>query len=124
MNRILVWAIAASLLSGCGPEEVLGRVRAVEAPDSIDTGERFTVTVTTSGPDGCWKKERTEVSVSGLTAMIAPYDVDTARPGISCTTAVVEIMHTAEVTFARAGAGLIRVRGRDGTDKELSVVVQ
>lgn len=109
------------VLAGCGPEEILGWVRAVEAPDTVQVEQRFSVFVTTVGPHGCWRRERTEVTVSGLTATIVPYDVDTGR---ECTQMVVEITHTAELSFAQAGVALIRVRGRDATGSEISVVVE
>lgn len=116
-----LWPAALMVLAGCGPEEVLGRVSAVEAPDTVEVEQRFGVIVTTWGPNGCWRKERTDVTVRGLTATIAPYDVDT---GGMCTHAPVEITHTAELSFAQTGVGVIRVRGRDGTGRELSVVVE
>ena len=124
MTRVVVFAMLMGLVSGCATEEVLGRVSAVEAPDTVQVGQPFAVTVTTTGPDGCWRKERTEASVRGLTATISPFDVDTQGYGVACTQAVVEIIHTAELTFAEAGAGVISVRGRDGTDRDLGIVVE
>lgn len=113
--------VAATVLSGCGPEEVPGRVSAIEAPDTVQSEERFVVTVVTTGPDACWRNERTESVVSGLTAIITPYDIDS---GGTCPAIPVEITHIAELTFARSGAGVIRVRGRDGTGLEHSITVE
>lgn len=124
MIRIVVYAIAAVVLTGCGQEEVLGAVAAVEAPDTVEAAQRFTVTVTTRGPDGCWQKERTAATISGLTATIIPYDVDTGSSGAACPQEPVEIAHIAELTFDQTGTALIRIRGRDGTDREHEVVVQ
>lgn len=123
MPRYLTFAIVAALLSGCGPEEVLGGVQAVEAPATAQASQPFTVTVTTGGPNGCWKKERTEVSSRALTATITPYDVEARGENSACTQAPVAITHTAELTFTRAGTGVVTVRGRDGTGRELNVVV-
>lgn len=121
MIRMFSAALAVIVSTGCGSDEVLGWVSAVEAPDTIHADQPFTVTVTTTGPDGCWRKERTEAAVDGLTATITPYDVDT---GGLCTQSPVDITHAVELTFREVGVGLIRVIGRDGTGEELSVVVE
>jgi hypothetical protein len=123
MTRLLALAMAAALLGGCGPEEVLGGVRSVEAPAAVQAGQPFTVVVTTGGPDGCWKKERTEVSNREMSATITPYDVEERGRNTGCTQAPVDITHTAELTFGRMGTGVITVRGRNGTGRELSVIV-
>lgn len=121
MIRMFSVALVVTVLSGCGSEEVLGRVSAVEAPETAQVDQRFLVSVTTTGPDGCWRKERTEAAVSGLTATITPYDIDT---GGVCPQSPVEITHTVELTFAEGGVGTISVEGRDGSGRDLSVVVE
>ncbi len=105
---------------------MLGYVVEVAAPDTVAVGQSFTVTVTTTGPNGCWRKDHTEVSGDGLVAVISPYDFDRRDedPNTACHQAVVYPEHTAELRFDAPGAATIRVRGRDGTGRELGVVVE
>ena len=123
-------AFLAFSLAGCGwltdPDPVLGHVTDVTAPDTVAVGQLFTVTVTTTGPNGCWRSESTEVEVDGLSAVITPYDVDEAEanPGIACTQAIVYFDHEAELRFDSPGTAGIDVQGRDGTDRQLDVVVE
>ena len=130
MWRPAAAALLALSLAGCGwltdPDPVLGHVTDVTAPDTVTAGQLFTVTVTTTGPDGCWRKASTEVEIDGLSAVIRPYDVDEAEatPGIACTQAIVHLEHEAELRFDSTGTAGIEVRGRDGSDRRLDVVVE
>jgi hypothetical protein len=129
--RILVVATLAVLLGGCNPFTGIGDPPvygfigypddlAIVMPDAVATGQQFTVTVRTRGADGCWQKDRTQVTRSGLEATITPFDV---RRGGTCTMAPVEILHTATLMFAQAGVATVTILGRDGTAQR-SVVVQ
>lgn len=125
MTRLLVCVVAVALLGGCnaltGPDEMIGLVKGVEVPDTVQSGQVFVVTVQTAGPNGCWKKARTNLSVSGLTATITPYDLKSSG---YCTQATVEMTHTAEVVFGQPGTGLVKVRGRNDSGTEVSVIVE
>lgn len=130
LMRMMVVAVAgaAAVVGGCelitGPDEVVGLVVGVEVPDTVQAGEEFTVTVRTSGSNTCWRRDRTEVSVRGLTATVIPYDVEDRDRGEVCGAAVIEITHTAVVTFDEPGSALVDVRGRNGTGVEAPVVVE
>ena len=118
----------ATLLTGCGlltgPEAVIGRVAAVDAPDTVRAGEAFTVTVQTVGSNGCWRADRTEVDLGALRAVVTPYDVEDRESDEACTMALVDIIHEATLTFERAGTAEVVVRGRDGTGADRSIVVE
>ncbi len=123
---VIAACAAALLAAGCGlvdeTDEVLGSVRSVEAPDTVGVGSVFEVTVTTTGPDGCWGRARTETGVDGLVATITPYD--NHHRGGYCTMMPVEIVHTAALVFEESGTGRIRVYGRDGSGAEVRVTVE
>ncbi|MFP4624597.1 MAG: hypothetical protein ACLFRX_10495 [Gemmatimonadota bacterium] len=125
MTRVMVGAAVVGLASACGlgtsPEVEVGLVGSIQAPDTVQVGEAFLVTVTTSGPTACWSAERTEVSVTGLGATIVPYDRHVEG---YCPTEVVEIAHTAELVFDQTGIGVLEVVGRDGTGGEMDIAVE
>jgi hypothetical protein len=131
MSKIFLTALLTGLLvGGCGwllaPDPVLGSVVNVDAPDTVGVGQSFTVTVTTTGPNGCWRKDHTEVSVDGLEATITPYDFDEreADPHRACHNAVVYPEHIVELRFDAAGTAVLRVLGREGTGRDVTVVVE
>jgi hypothetical protein len=129
--RILVVATLTVLLGGCnlltdiGDPPVYGFIGypddlAIVMPDTVAMAQEFSVTVRTRGADGCWRKDHTAVTRSGLAATITPFDV---RRGTVCTAATVEIFHTATLMFSQAGVATVVIQGRDGTAQR-SVVVQ
>jgi len=74
-------------------------------------GRDVTVTVSTYG-GGCHSKGVTDVQRTGMQALLTPWD-HTAPPGTPCTMQLVEMRHTATVSFPQAGTATIRVRGID-----------
>lgn len=130
VQRIIAVGVGALVLGGCqwltGPDEVLGSVTGVEAPDTVAVGTEFSVTVLTSGPTTCWKKDHTVVAVDGLAADIWPYDVDerARHPHIPCFNGVVEIVHSTTLSFDRVGAAQVKVHGREGTGGAVLVVIE
>lgn len=134
MKQIIGLAVVAVLLAGCELVTGVGEARfmgligfpddlEIDVPATVRAGEDFTVTVRTLGADGCWRRDRTEVSVSGLVATVTPWDVDRRHRETACTLATVEITHTATVRFEQTGEGRVDIRGRDGT-AERGVVVE
>jgi hypothetical protein len=79
------------------------------------TGRTVVVEVTTYG-GGCHSRGETEVSRTGMTAEIVPYDY-TAPPGTPCTMQLLSFRHTAAIEFDQAGTATIRVRGIDGSSR-------
>lgn len=132
--RVAFVPLAALLLSGCGlitgvdedrfqgtigyPDDVI-----LTIPETVYLGQEFTLTLRTIGADGCWRNDRTDVTLSSLAAAITPYDVRRTERGVDCTMAVVDLLHTANLTFDQAGLARVTVRGRDGMVTE-SVVVE
>jgi hypothetical protein len=99
----------------------------ISVPTTARAGQDFEVTVSTYG-SGCHSKGETEVSISGRTATITPYDY-TAPPGTPCTMQLVEFRHTATVRFATMGPAEVVIRGESRTaqgviDVRRSVSVQ
>jgi hypothetical protein len=118
---VMMLAIAGcDLITGVHEDRTVGWIGypddlAIEIPEAVQAGEAFTVTVRTLGPDGCWRRHRTDVVVSGLTATVTPIDADVRRRGTGCTDAIVDIIHEATLRFEEAGTAGVEIRGRDGT---------
>jgi hypothetical protein len=134
MKRNVVIAFCSLLLTGCElitgvtEERSLGYIGfpdrlQIAVPDTVQRGQAFTVSVRTSGSDGCWQKDRTNVTVSGLAATIRPVDVRRTSRRSMCNLGVPELSHTAQLAFATAGVAEVTIHGRDGSVTE-SVVVQ
>jgi hypothetical protein len=98
---------------------VLGEIAGYNQDDPritvVASGRTVLVEVTTYG-GGCHSKGETEVSRSGMTADVVPYDY-TAPPGTVCTQPLLSFRHTAAIEFDRAGTATIRVRGVDRRTK-------
>ncbi len=109
LAALLSVVVFAACGSSTGPDELEGAVLTVEAPARVAVGEPFVVTVTTQGANGCWSRARTEVQVQGFEVDIRPYDRTEAA---ICTQALVEIPHTAELTFSEAGTVRVSVFGQ------------
>jgi hypothetical protein len=95
----------------------------IVAPDSVQSGQPFTLTVQTYAPDGCWRQDRTDVTVRGLAATVTPYDVRTAEGGTDCPQLPQTFAHTATLTITQPGVAQLSIRGRDGTAVR-SIVVE
>lgn len=84
----------------------------IEAPDTVQAGESFPVTVRTVGLDGCWEPVMEEVTVTGLVADVIPFDSAEKPEGVACTAALELLDHDFSLTFDEAGTATIRVDGR------------
>jgi hypothetical protein len=131
--RITALAATVLLLAGCelitgiSEERHLGVIgypddTRIETPVAVEPGESFTVTVRTYGANGCWRKNRTQVTVVGQQAVVSPFDVYRRGRGIACTDMVVDILHTAELTFVQPGPARITIAGRDGVVERTVIV--
>jgi hypothetical protein len=98
---------------------VLGEIAGYNQDDPrisvVASGRTVMVEVTTYG-GGCHSKGETEVSRSGMTADVVPYDY-TAPPGTVCTQQLLSFRHTAAIDFPGSGTATIRVRGIDRRTK-------
>ncbi len=95
----------------------------IEVPDTAQVGVTTTVTVNTVGGT-CTQQGDTEVSVTGLTAEIRPFDLAfRVRPAnVVCSTSATYFPHRARVTFSSTGTATIRVIGLEGFDDSTAVV--
>ena len=121
---LLAWLLAAAV-AACdgdpsGPRDVArlgilefhGESRnVVTAPDTVEAGEVFDVTVLTYG-GGCDRKGETRVEEIDGSVVITPIDVFAEGEDVVCPSSLRRFEHTARVTFGEPGTGEIRVRGR------------
>jgi hypothetical protein len=120
---LLPFALALPLaLAGCSLgtdpyQVVVGSINqaSIVVPESATAGQAFQVSFRTVGSDGCWGRQRTDVSVSGMTATVTPYDRILTRQGSTCTLEPVVINHAASVTFSTPGEAVIRFVGLNNT---------
>ena len=96
----------------------------VEVPTTVQAGQAFTVTVTTSGLNGCWELHDTEVDVDGATAVVTPYDLEYRGNEYGCTSMTLTFQHTASVTFATPGGARVEIRGREVPGGPIVTVVR
>ena len=84
----------------------------VLAPSSVAVGERFVVTITTTG-SGCDRLGDTGVLLGERDAVIMAYDFTSAnRPGVACTMIFKMLKREVPLTFQHPGDVVIRVWGR------------
>jgi hypothetical protein len=109
---VLSLALAAC---GSGSEVEVGIVHfygesegVIEAPDAVDVGERFTVTVNTYG-SGCTSAEWMAVESDEGSVELIPYDREESG---ACSLVLSRLPHTAEIEFSSSGAKSVVVRGR------------
>lgn len=82
----------------------------VQAPDTVEAGTTFGVTVRTYG-DGCVTRGEIRVEQDGPIAIVRPYDV---HSGASvCTQELRMFDHRATISVDEPGTAEIRVHGRE-----------
>ena len=91
----------------------------IEHPAVARSGTDVAVTALTYGSDCTWFK-RTDVEITGLTAVIRPFD-ESAVESV-CGDAVFSYRHTATIQFAQAGMATITVFGYEEDDRFGTVV--
>lgn len=83
----------------------------VEVPQSVRTGERFTVRVTTYG-GGCVSKGSTQVNVTGRQVDVSPFDFYRIDENAACTRELRMHVHEASVWIEEPGTATVTVHGR------------
>jgi carotenoid cleavage dioxygenase-like enzyme len=126
MRSILLLACLAAAALGCsgspvdldpnserelGFLEYHGTPVEITVPATAKAGVPFTVRVATWG-GGCTAKGDTEVSVSGSTANVRPYDITATGRAAVCTDILRTLMHETTVRFDTPGTATVRVHGR------------
>ncbi|MGH2523598.1 MAG: META domain-containing protein [Anaerolineales bacterium] len=82
------------------------------APDRVQAGEDFEVTISTFG-GGCQRAGDTAIVVTNIGAAVMVYDFTTAtQPGVVCTAILKRLTHTITLNFTEPGEMLIQVWGR------------
>ncbi len=81
------------------------------APDTVQAGETFTVTVQTYG-NGCVEADDVEVAITDNLAILTPYGL-ISIPGRNEACPEVERRpeHTSQIVFEEPGSATLRVRG-------------
>jgi hypothetical protein len=102
-----------------------GERELVEMPSEVARGADFEVTVRTFG-GGCIGQGDTEVSVSGRSAEVRPYDlfVTSLPPNAACTDDLRYYQHRATLRFTQTGTAVVRVRGREAPSRRVIFVVR
>jgi hypothetical protein len=93
----------------------------ITAPDTVTAGQPFQVTITTTGPSGCWRAAGAEKAVQGNLATITPFD---RVEGEVCTAALVGLPRSVEVRFDTRGEATIRAYGRRVVDGNLNAATE
>jgi hypothetical protein len=83
----------------------------LSAPDTVDAGADFPVTVTTFG-GGCEHGGGADVALAGATATVTVYDYTVSGENVACTDVLRRFPRTTTVRFAGAGTGVLRIVGR------------
>jgi hypothetical protein len=81
------------------------------APDTVEAGVDFPVTITTFG-GGCESVGGAEVALSGATATVTVYDYTVSGENVACPDVLRRFPRTTTVRFAGAGTGVLRIVGR------------
>ena len=125
--RSALFILTSLTLLGCGLTEPRWDLRRgeieggadplhLEIPAVVTAGEPATIAIRTYG-NGCVRHgEVTLVSVTGMTAIVEPYDsVVVEAPGnYGCTDQLRTFTHTADITFPQAGDATLQVIGMVG----------
>jgi len=83
----------------------------VTAPDTVEADASFTVVVKTFGSSSCTRPAGAKVTVSGLTATVAPLD-SVVTGDADCTSDLRSFSHSASLTLGGAGEAAVAVVGR------------
>jgi uncharacterized Zn-binding protein involved in type VI secretion len=106
---MLACAACADVVGSGSSKRVIGTISfyqdavRITAPESVQRGEPFEVTVSTYG-GGCIIEGDTQLVIEGRTATITPYDIDTTARFQACTAELRIHAHIVHLTFATAGA--------------------
>jgi hypothetical protein len=97
----------------------------VEVPNVVSRGVDLEVAVRTFG-GGCISQGDTEVSISGRSAEVRPFDVFVTHlpPNYACTSELRYYLHRATLRFAERGLATVRVRGRAHPGDRVIVVAK
>jgi hypothetical protein len=128
MKRMFHWAFGAATLLLCcltfgcksstplglkdGYKERIAAVMNVTAPDTVSVGATFEVVMLSSGPSGCWRIGRDELSAtSPVQATITPYDEENVKSGV-CAAYAPTFLHSVVLSAAVRGDFNVTVRTR------------
>ncbi|MBL0171320.1 MAG: hypothetical protein IPP90_11410 [Gemmatimonadaceae bacterium] len=135
------WAISATLLlasvachDATGPDNpadgaallapMFSSLSLIElSPTQLRAGQPFELTVNTFGADGCWGRERTDVSVGRRGITVTPYNRALAVTNVGCTQALSRIPHRVTLLLATPGEHRLTVRGTDFESRKPLVVI-
>ena len=110
---IIEWSPAGQSASRAGTTglDVPSRPEALVVPDTVSAGTPFMATITTAGPNGCWRASDVERVGGDMEVTLTPYDI-APDPEAICPQAPVLLPRTLELRFDRAGVAVVRLEGR------------
>lgn len=117
MKKTLLVLVGLAAAVSAQPARVPGVLgfdsqEAIIAPESVEAGKDFQVTILTSG-DGCVSQGDTSVVLTETGADVFVFDETVAtHPGVVCTRILKEFRHSATLRFTHKGEAVIRVWGR------------
>jgi hypothetical protein len=109
--------------NGRGPATILHYGDGIEAvvPTHVQRGKDFVATVKAYGGGCVWKGE-TEVTLSGSTALIEPFDYESfGRP---CLDYLSMYNHAASLRFDRPGIAHVIIRGQRKPGREMVTIIR
>lgn len=114
LERIWLEDVPAQLAEHTYPGQPI-----LEAPDTVQAGEPFTVLVRTHWNDSCLRPAGTEVYEGPGVRVVIPWDMDEQLldPNIGCAQTPVELTRELGFEFGTIGLGTIEVRGRRFNDE-------
>jgi hypothetical protein len=139
-TRLTRWAIAATLFIApvacndtTGPDDpaegaalllpMISSLSLLEvSPPQPRAGQAMELTVNTFGSDGCWARDRTDVSVGRRGITVTPYNRSLAPTNAGCTQALARIPHRVTLVIPTAGEHRVTVRGTDFETRKPSLI--
>ena len=128
MRKLLIPVITGILVGSCGiigPDgnleigQLIDWLDPLVVPDTVLVGRPFLVTVTTMG-SGCTRVDKTEIEFQDNVATITPYDYEDFSGG-DCPLVQLALHREVELRFPTVGDGQVILRGRDSSDRIVTV---
>lgn len=86
----------------------------IEAPDTVNAGQAFEITVYTIGPTGCWAADGADVHTGSTIVHVTPWDRHSGAE--VCSTVLSYLERSVMVTLLQPGEWTIRASGRRARD--------
>ena len=118
LTGVLVGLAGCSTFTGPDTRRVVGLIDAggfglptIVAPDTVQVGGSFTVTVHSFGSSSCTTPDGVDLTLTPTEARVTPYDRVPADRRAVCTADLSPRPHPVELRFPRAGPAIIVAQG-------------